>query len=589
MLVLGINEGANSSVVVCRDGKVIFALQEERVTRQKEFCGFPEQALAFTIKHLRLKPSRVDAIAFSNLTSPGMSRAAYLRAADAHASGFWESLVHGRLTDAALQAWHQVPEAWRVRIENPSEGGVNRAIDAKLVEMGFDGVKVMRYAHHATHAATAYFGMRHDPETPHLVLTLDSGGDGLCSQVYLAEAGRMVRVAQTPAGHSVGDLYAAVTHMLGMTPREQENSVMGLAPFAAWKALNKPLKAFNSYLDLDPENPLCFKRLVPEDTGYIEPRMTHDLRRVRFDAVAGAIQLFTEDLLVRWVLSCVKKTGVRNLVVAGGVFQNARANKLISELKELNFFDVLPACGDESLAFGAAWRASIDLDPEVSAKIGFDDLFLGPEAGFDLKEAKAEFADRLDFEPLDKPEATIAALLAEGKVVARCSGPMEFGGRGLGNRSLLADAADRKAAADLDWQIERRDFWMSGAVAVPVEQIDEYVKVPRALPRPRVSPFMMHGFAAAGKREELAGAVHPHDGAVLLQVVGQAINPGFHAILEQFAAKTERSALLNGTFALPGAPIVMGARDAMDAMLRSNIEYLVIDKLLVTKKPADKG
>jgi len=584
MLILGINEGANASVAVCRDGRVVFALQEERISREKEHIGFPAQALAFALNYLKLKPTDFDAVALSNQTSPVFTRAAFLRDYDLNARGLVETILAGAWKDAASKLFRLLPEHLRKQVCQKRRHDLNSVIDSQLALHGFGAIKTLRFHHHSNHAVAAYYGMRRDAESPHLVLTLDDGGDGSCSHVYLAEKGRMRLIASTPTGHSVGQLYGQITHLMGMTPHEHEYKLMGMAPYADQKYLQRPLEVLRSYLDLDPENPLCFKRKVPEDTAFIEPRMARDLKRLRFDCMAGAIQAFTEELLVKWVKACIAKTGVRQVVCGGGVFMNIKANKLLAELPDVEFFDVFPSCGDETLSFGAAWQACMELNPALHSSIAFDSFYLGPDASYDIAQAKADFADHLDFVEMSDPAEQIAQLLANGKVVARCSGPMEFGARALGNRSLLADPADHRVIARINKAIKQRDFWMPFAPAAMVEKAEDYVTVPKTLPRPRISPYMMHSFDSTEARELFIAGTHPYDGTARLQIVSPEINPGFHSILGRFAEKSGKAILLNTSFNLHGLPIVMGGCDAMDVMMRSGIEYLVVGNILATKK-----
>lgn len=584
MLILGINEGINSSVVVVRDGRVEFALQEERVTRQKEHVGFPDQALAFTLKHLGLQPSDFDAVCLSNQASPLGSRSGFLRDYDLNARTLIETIQATDWRALAKKLVRKLPDSLRLGLRSARYGKGNTVVEAKLAEHGFANVRLMRFPHHSNHAACAYYGMRPDPREKVLVLTLDGGGDDDCSHVYLAENGRMTLLASTPVGHSLGQIYARITHMMGMTPHEHEYKLMGMAPYAEGKYMRPVVERLRGYVDLDPAEPMRFKRKVPEDTTFIEPRMMRDLKRVRFDSLAGGIQAFTEEMLVKWVKACIARTGVRKVVAAGGVFMNVKANKLIAELPEVEFFDVFPSCGDETLSFGAAWQGCMVLDPAINDRIAFDSFYLGPDAAFDLDAAMAEFGDRLSFETMADPEARIAGLLAESKVVARCSGPMEFGARALGNRSLLADASDWRVVARINKAIKQRDFWMPFAPASMVETAEEYVTIPATLPRPRLSPYMMHTFATTEAREQFVAGTHPYDGTARLQVVRPDLNAPFHTILRNFRDRTGKGIVLNTSFNLHGFPIVMGARDAMDVMMRSGIEYLAVGNVLAVKK-----
>tara|TARA_R110002096_G_scaffold16898_2_gene57710 strand:- start:41304 stop:43070 length:1767 start_codon:yes stop_codon:yes gene_type:complete len=585
MRVLGINEGHNGSVAVLEDGVITFALQEERLNRIKEYVGFPEQALDFALNYLGLSPGDFDAVCLSNLSSPSPDRKReyHLRSYDENADSVVDHLRSGNLRSAQKRAWRQMPESVRAMGAKWRHSHGNADVEAILTSRGFSQSKIRRTLHHKNHAACAYYGMRQNAEDKHLVLTLDGAGDNICSQVYVAENGKMTLLAETPAGHSVGQIYSRMTHMMGMRPHEHEYKLMGMAAYADSKYSQPVVEFLETLLDLDPDNPMKFKSLCG-DTALIEPILEKGLKRVRFDSLCGGMQVFCENLMVKWVRACVRETGISKVVAGGGVFMNVKANKLISELEEIDFFDVFPSCGDETLAFGAAWLGATDLDPSLSEKIVFNNLYLGPDADYDLDEAMAEYGDRFEFIADENMSERVANLLAEGEIVARASGRMEFGARALGNRTIMADPGRPDVIPTINKMIKMRDFWMPFAPSMLREWCDKYIVRPSTLPEETVSPWMMHTFDTTELRSEMRGATHPYDGTARAQVVCKEINPGYHDILTRFAEKKNKGVILNTSFNLHGFPIVMGATDALYVADHSDIRYLLLPGYLAIKK-----
>lgn len=461
----------------------------------------------------------------------------------------------------------------------------NARIEERLQSLNIDGNKVTRINHHLCHAASAYFGLRKNPVDPHIVLTLDGGGDEECSHVYIAEKGQLKLIAKTPNGHSIGNIYARMTHFMGMTPHEHEYKLMGLAAYSKRNRFIAPLiDILRGYIDLDPQNPLAFKCHLPESTALITPRLMKDFRRVRFDNLAAAIQFFTEELLVRWVRAVIEKTGIRNIVASGGVFMNVKANKCIAEMEEADYFDVFPSCGDESLPFGAVWKQYSENSPTKGDDITFDNYYLGPDSSFDLDESVNKHKDKLEFREVEEPEKLIADLLAQGKIVARCSGRMEFGARALGNRSILADPGDQRVIPEINKMIKQRDFWMPFAPAILYEGADEYIRIPPSLPKNRISPYMMHTFDTTERRDEFIAGTHSYDKTARAQILLESMNPGLYSLIREFSKLRHKTVVLNTSFNLHGFPIVMGSGDAMDVMLNSSLEYLIINNTFITKK-----
>lgn len=588
MLMLGINEGFDASVVLSRDGTILFAVQEERLTREKGTIGFPTHAVLHCIKQYDLSAYNLHHVCLSNLCSPKSETRNELLLEYARRGRSGRELLHmSDLSGSVVRLAGMLPGFIenRMRGWHATRRGAtnNRMITEHLARCGLDGIPVSRFHHHSNHAASAYYGLRKNWHEPHLVFTLDGGGDDACAHVYMAENGALRLLASTPTGHSLGNVYAAVTHMLGMRPHEHEYKVMGLAPYADPEQAGRQAQTFARYLDLDPANLLRFRRTIPERTSAILPRLLQDFRLVRFDLIAAGLQRFTEDLLVRWIAAAMASTGVRKVLGAGGVFMNVKANQHIAELPGLEYFDVFPSCGDETLPFGAVWQCHVRHGGALD-DIRFDHLYLGPDAGTDVSEARARYGQMVEFQELDDPELRTAELLAQGRIVARCSGRMEFGARALGNRSILADPSRPSVVQTINRLIKQRDFWMPFAPAVLGERAGQYVHIPLSLPQVRISPHMMHAFHTTEQRAELAAAVHCADATARAQMVWKELTPSFYRLIEAFGRLTGRWVVLNTSFNLHGFPIVGGACDAIDVFLKSGLDDLVVDRWLIRKR-----
>ena len=169
--------------------------------------------------------------------------------------------------------------------------------------------------------------------------------------------------------------------------------------------------------------------------------------------------------------------------------------------------------------------------------------------------------------------ARVAQILAAGEIVARAAGPMEFGARALGNRSILADPRNQDVVRVINMMIKKRDFWMPFAPVVLRRRAAAYFTNPKDLP----SPFMMNTFDSTDQRQDYMAAARP-------QLVEDGQNPAYEAILERFGERTGRHVLLNTSFNLHGHPIVCSAADAMGVLLDSGLQRLVLGPLLVTKR-----
>ncbi|HEV3416307.1 MAG TPA: carbamoyltransferase C-terminal domain-containing protein, partial [Pirellulales bacterium] len=324
-----------------------------------------------------------------------------------------------------------------------------------------------------------------------------------------------------------------------------------------------------------------FKRHTFRRTNDLAENLFHDLKGKRFDYICAGLQRFTEDMLCTWAANAVRATGVHRVLAAGGVFMNVKANKRIGELPEVESFEAFPSCSDETLSIGAyyleaAQRFGGDGPPPL------DHFYLGDDVDETDTAEAVKNAGYFYQRPADMATA-VATILAHGQPVARCAGPMEFGARALGNRSILADPRNQDVVRVINQMVKKRDFWMPFAPMIMEERQDEYLQNPKRLP----SPYMMMTFDTKENFREMIAAVHNADLTCRAQTLKRAQNPQMHAILEAFARKTGRGVILNTSFNLHGYPIVRTAGDALHVFRNSGLEHLQVGQYLVSKCPSN--
>ncbi len=561
-VLLGIFDGHNASAGVYVADRVVALVQEERLVRVKNHYGLPQQAATEALRLAGITVAEVDRVCCaSHFVSPPQGPRWATESFDARYLG--GGALRRRITGSTAYRHRRAQQRMDQR-------------RAAISGWGFDPDKVTFHAHHEAHAATAYHGLRRDDE-PYLVLTLDGGGDGQSGSVWVGRDGDLTCLETIPQADSLGELYAVTTHLLGFTPLEHEYKLMGMAPYADPRYAEPTARMYAGYLGFDPVHPMRFRRTVGEPLSAVGPRLQKDLGRTRFDSVCAGLQLFTERILCDWVQRCVEQTGVGRVLAAGGVFMNVKANKAVSELAEVESFEAFPSCGDESLPIGACYLQARSLGgrprPIEHCYLGND---LSPE---ECRQAAAAAGDQVTVEePADMADR-VAQLLADGEIVARAAGPMEFGARALGNRSILADPRNQDVVRVINRMIKKRDFWMPFAPVVLRRHAAAYFTNPKGLP----SPYMMNTFDSTEQRLEFMAAVHNADLTARPQLVEDGQNPGYEAILARFGERTGRHVLLNTSFNLHGSPIVCSAADAMGVLLDSGLQRLILGPLLVTK------
>ena len=371
-----------------------------------------------------------------------------------------------------------------------------------------------------------------------------------------------------------------MTLLLAMKPNEHEFKVMGLAPYGKEKHGQQALEVFRQTLYVDG---LDFKwKIKPTDSYFW---FKDRLEGTRFDNIAWALQTWVEEMLVKWVGNAVESFGINNVLISGGVAMNIKAMGRLASLPGIKEFFIPGSAADESLAIGSGLCLYDDLrkdhDWAMAAEPAIASLYLGPSYDGEAELEALAALDTDKYEILDRfsDEDVVERLLA-GDVIGRCCGKMEFGQRSLGNRSLLADPANPYIKDKINLMIKSRDFWMPFA---PI-MLDTYQQ--RYLAGPDVnSPYMTIGFETTPEGyESMRAACHPADHTARAQILTESINPAMYRLLKMFSLKSGRGALLNTSFNIHGKPIVTSPTDAIDVLMRSALDGLLLNRYLVLRK-----
>ena len=588
MKILGVHDGHNSSATVVFDGKVVAAVQEERLSRVKNQGGAPIRAVSEVLSLSGIDSfNQFDRIVVASQHSQPLYNTRDDVLQDYEQLNRIASSLRGRVR-AKLADSHVLRQLWlygrkRDSVEKDTNARINQ-----LVKAGIPKEKIEFVEHHSAHAAAAYYGLgNYDDEI--LVLTNDGAGDGVCATVSLGHRGKLERQCTVTEDHSLATIYAMITYLMGMVPLEHEYKIMGLAPYHRGRIeQNRTYLGLKELFEWDRSNSMLWRRRagVPR-VGYLWAYLEQLLRRERFDAIAAGLQIFTEEFLVEWVRRCVRETGIARVAVSGGIFMNVKANQAILTLPEVEELFVFPSCGDETNSIGAAYayyaqrRFQADQPVDIPA---LSEIYLGGEFSNDEIEAALRgyrfSSSRVRWQTQDKIERKTAALLARGEVVARFKGRMEFGARALGNRSILANAALPGVVQRINFMIKARDFWMPFAPSILSDSSTEYI----CKPKPARAPYMIMSFdTIIDKREQLIAAIHPQDGTARPQEVYPGDNPDYESVLQYYQEMTGEGVILNTSLNLHGYPLVYSPFDALEVFDRSDLDYLAIGNYLVSK------
>jgi carbamoyltransferase len=586
MTVLGLLHGHNSSSALIGD-KLEGCISEERLTRVKNATGFPKLSSQQLLSQAGMSIADVELVVSASRAVPFVNDRQIKIYEDERVNK--ASTLESKIKKFLHQTYYYLPVArgilerlYLLHYEWQMSGSQQaKARDRICEELGFEG-EIVFADHHLCHAYTGYFGFVpvEYRDRPYLVFTLDGEGDGLCATISTVKDGQWSRVSKTTAGHSVASFYGAITKFLGMKVNEHEYKVMGLAPYCSPGTEEELVRKFHQLFRI--QNDLSFS--AKGGGNFMSLWLAKNLDNYRFDVVAAAAQRFVEDIALDWITRAVEKYGIPNIVLSGGFFMNIKVNQRIRELDVLDKMFVCPSGGDESIALGACYYGLEKLGkPRETKQLAAPNLYLGSD--IDAGECR-EVADSVrkkgihKVEECDDVEEAIARLLADGEIVARVSGRMEFGARALGNRSILANASSHTVVRDINKLIKGRDFWMPFACSILEEHAFDYLEVETL---ESLEYMAMGAPTKALAQTHLAAGIHQYDHSARPQIVKRSQNPEYHKIISRYRELTGMGGILNTSLNLHGEPLVCSPTDAMHTFERSGLPHLTISNFLISK------
>jgi len=555
LIVLGICDNHESGAALMVDGKLLGAVNEERLDRNKMSALFPWRSIDWLLADNGLKPGDVDRVVVASTVTPVL----FFR--------IWKE-VHERVKRTAdqfsyllnLYILYQVTGRL-TRLPLALEGWASRAVlRRRFARRGFS-CPVSTIDHHFAHALSAALPSGLDPC---LAVTADAMGDGLSLTVSLAEGGRITPVYRQYGFCAINTYYSRVTQHLGFTANRHEGKVVGLAahgdPSVLRDAFHRQLhfrgKGFNRTPYMLPQHP---------ERGFYAL-----LRKHGREDVAAALQDNLEREFVRFLRLWTDRLKVRKVALAGGLFANVKLNQRLREDCGLEGIYITPNMGDGGLCLGAA--LSVEGLPEP----GLPSFYLGPH--YDEASCRKALDDAgLRYQRPDDMAGEVARLLAEGKAVARFDGRMEFGPRALGNRSILYRTDDPAVMDWLNERLDRTEFMPFAPVTLAEHASECYCNTPGSEPTWK---YMNLCFDCTEKmKEQSPGVVHV-DGTARPQVLSRQDNPAFYDILANYHRITGNPSLLNTSFNLHEEPIIDTPEQAVRSYKQAGLDALVLGPFL---------
>ena len=594
MIIVGINPGYDSTAAVLTDGKIAAIVEEERLSRKKNHLGFPLKAIPMALNIAGVDPRDVDVVAFSFVDYLYANRILTKLILSEQGVPF-DPENRLRLSEIVKEAWTVVDfrDALSLSLKKSSKSNYRsnqQSYVEMLNEMGLGVDSMMPVEHHLCHAASAYYSSGFDEC---LIVTADGSGDGLSASISRGSKGRITRIRQTPASSSAGTFYASITSFLGFKAHRHEGKITGLAAYGDPQACYKEMIPCLSY---DPDAGFTCdivdrslqtkaRRLTtawsrgfyrnPVVSSYHE-YFTRRLSRFSREEIAAAAQKRLEDVFVEYLRAVIPGGTKTAVALAGGVFANVKLNQRIYEIPEVEKIFIHPNMGDGGNALGSAFLAhrkkSQDGAAESYSGYPISDVYFGPSySGQDIESELHRHAFR--YRQVNDIESLIAAKIAEGYIVGRFSGRMEYGPRALGNRSILASPVNQDINKTLNARLHRTEF-MPFAPSVLADDAAEYFEISDGNSYP--AEFMTITCNVRKDKVDKIPAVCHVDGTARPHVVKQSVNPSYYKILEKFRTATGLGVIINTSFNIHEEPIICSPADACRALDKRAVDYLAI-------------
>nr|WP_075438956.1 carbamoyltransferase [Prochlorococcus marinus] len=586
----------DSAVALIKNGEIIVAVQEERFSRKKHDSRFPINAIEYTLKSQNIDLRNIEMIVYYEKPLLTFERLleTYLAAAPRGLRSFI----------AAMQVWLKEKLFLKSELNSKFE-----SLQKKLVQNDNPHIpKFLFSEHHLSHAAAAFYPSPFDEA---VILCMDGVGEWATTSAWIGKGKNINPLWEISFPHSLGLLYSAFTYYCGFKVNSGEYKLMGLAPYGKPRFVEH-IK--NNLIDIKDDG--TFRLDISYFKYHRGFRMTGkkfhklfgrpprkgetELSQFHMD-LAASIQVVTEEIVLKIAKSLQQETGIKNICLAGGVALNCVANgKLLQE----NIFDdiwIQPASGDSGSALGAAlvgWHQHQDKERVVNSNDSMKGTYLGPE--FSNSEI-TNYLEKINAPFHTHSDSSLFELLAEelekGSVIGWFNGPMEFGPRALGGRSIIGDPRNQKMQSVMNLKIKYRESFRPFAPSVleedVINQFEMNTKSPYMLMVAPVKKELckemteeedkLFGIEKLNIPRSSLPAITHVDYSARVQTVNKKTNPRYYNLISAFKQKTGCPTIVNTSFNVRGEPIVCTPQDAYRCFMRTEMDVLVLQNQILFK------
>jgi carbamoyltransferase len=566
---LSITQGHDTGAVIVRDGRILAAISEERLSRIKMDTQFPARSIQAVldiaglkhedIKHVVIPELRKGEDIFKNIF-PKYPKSVFAG----------KNFTRAGLGDRVRQL---VMSGSLLMKTYPRMAVLYRRYEKRLRGM-FPHAQFHRVEHHVTHAASAYYTSGFEKA---LVITGDAWGDFVSTMICVGEGKKMAPVHRCYYPNSLGHYYQSLTNWLGFRGGRHEGKILGLAAFGnPHSPVYDRIKSLLVCEGLNVHAPYMMGKLWHKKMPFAKNSLMSELiANHKREDIAAAFQRRFEEVVTTLVKNAVERYKIGSICLAGGIFANVKLNQRVFEAPGVERVYIFPNMGDGGVCAGGALY--YDINQNGSHGGALPHAYLGPNYTEKQME-KALRAKGVAFEYHKDIEVKVAELLTQNKVVARFNGAMEYGPRALGNRSILYPAVDPAVNKWLNDRLKRTEFMPFAPVTLMEEAPRCYKNLGGAEYPGR---FMTITFdCTAFMRAKSPAAVHV-DNTARPQLIDEKTNASYYRIVKEYFKMTGIPSVVNTSFNMHEEPIVCSPEDAIRAFELGHLDYLALGPFLV--------
>lgn len=597
MIVLGINFGHDSAAAIIKDGVLIAAMEEEKISRVKQDIGWPENALNKLMSDHNIKPEEVSVIALEDVFPTQLGKFEILYRFYKRKSHKYREYI-SRIVQYFFRFQRITPQRNK------------ELVKTVIRKKGFVNAKIQYFDHHLSHAASAFYT---SPIHCNLVITADGRGGDDAFNFYQVDTSGLKIIRKNNYSVSLGAFYSGITQLLGFRPNRHEGKITGLAAYGKETELTDnfrnlflykgkeltryPFEDINLLWKKEQMNAKLSQRdkinletsssQTSKDFGKRNLLLLEHMRKLTHgytkEDIAYACQIVTEEVILKELNLVLQEFEIQapvSLGLAGGVFANVRINQKLYEHPKVENIFIHPAMGDSGLSVGNAILADLNetgqgLDQN---QYRISTTFLGADYSSELEDFVQQFSDdSITMHKMEHPDQEVSELLRQNKIVGLWTGKMEWGPRALGRRSIILNTFDRDVNKILNDRLNRTEFMPFAPVV-----LDYMAKTyfPDYDPKVPAADYMTITYDTKPAYHELLQATVHVDGTARPQIVYRDKSPLYYSIIDRFYKSTDCAALVNTSFNAHEEPILSSPETAIRALKSNRVDYLVMDKYL---------